>query len=61
MWLGVDIPVEAVAKILKEQDDWDKKRVWSGSKENIHKRLEQNLNKNSYYGHVFKKEPRQEG
>ena len=36
--MGVDMPVEAVASILKEQEEWDKSRERKSSKENLHKR-----------------------
>ncbi len=38
MSMGIDIPVDAVRAILKEQADWEKKRQKASSKENLHKR-----------------------
>ena len=35
---GVDMPVETVASILKEQEEWDKSRERKSSKDNLHKR-----------------------
>ena len=36
--MGVDMPVEAVASILKEQEEWDKSCERKSSKENLHKK-----------------------
>lgn len=36
--MGVDMPVESVASILKEQAEWKRKNQEKGTKENLHKR-----------------------
>ena len=36
--MGVDMPLDAVASIIKEQEQWEKSRQKKSTTDNIHKR-----------------------
>ena len=42
--IGVDMPVEVVASVLREQVEWERKPTMKSSPENLHKR---------YYGFII--------